>query len=100
LTLFLKDGHNFGRGSPKDHFSKVWLKLAQQFQRRSFFFISSPLFSIFSLAAILVGSRDHRTQFWKGANQGSFQCWWSSHWMVLFQKYVRPFDQDGPNSGT
>jgi hypothetical protein len=26
-----------------------------------------PLFSIFSLAAILVGSRDQRTQFWKGA---------------------------------
>jgi hypothetical protein len=31
-----------------------------------------PFFSIFSLAAILVGSRDHRTQFWKGAIQGSF----------------------------
>jgi hypothetical protein len=31
-----------------------------------------PLFSIFSLAAILVGSRDHQTQFWKGAIQGSF----------------------------
>jgi hypothetical protein len=25
-----------------------------------------PLFSIFSLAAILVESRDHRTQLWKG----------------------------------
>jgi hypothetical protein len=23
------DGHNFERGPPKDHFSKVWLKLAQ-----------------------------------------------------------------------
>jgi hypothetical protein len=32
-----------------------------------------PLFSIFSLAAILVGSRDQRTQFWKGAIQESFQ---------------------------
>jgi hypothetical protein len=31
-----------------------------------------PLFSIFSLVAILVESRDHRTQFWKGAIQGSF----------------------------
>jgi hypothetical protein len=31
-----------------------------------------PLFSIFSLVAILVGSQDHRTQFWKGAIQGSF----------------------------
>jgi UV DNA damage repair endonuclease len=35
--------------------------------------ISSPLFSIFSLAAILVGSRDQRTQFRKGAIQESFQ---------------------------
>jgi hypothetical protein len=25
-----------------------------------------------NFAAILVGSRDHRTQFWKGAIQGSF----------------------------
>jgi hypothetical protein len=31
-----------------------------------------PPFSIFSLAAILVGSRDHQTQFWKGAIQGPF----------------------------
>jgi hypothetical protein len=31
-----------------------------------------PPFSIFSLAAILVGSRDHRTQFWKEAIQGPF----------------------------
>jgi hypothetical protein len=34
--------------------------------------ISSPLFSIFSLVAILVGSQDHRTQIWKGAIQGPF----------------------------
>jgi hypothetical protein len=31
-----------------------------------------PPFSIFSLAAILVGSPDHRTQFWKGTIQGPF----------------------------
>jgi hypothetical protein len=31
------------------------------------FFKFHPLFSIFSLVAILVGGRDHRTQFWKGA---------------------------------
>jgi hypothetical protein len=35
-------------------------------------FFSHPPFSIFSLAANLVGNRDHRTQFWKGAIQGSF----------------------------
>jgi hypothetical protein len=37
-----------------------------------FFFNFIPPFSIFSLAAILVGSRDHWTQFWKGTIQGSF----------------------------
>jgi hypothetical protein len=36
------------------------------------FIFFHPLFSIFSLAAILVGNRDHRTQFWKEAIQGSF----------------------------
>jgi hypothetical protein len=33
---------------------------------------TTSFFSIFSLAAILVGSRDHRTQIWKGAIQGPF----------------------------
>jgi hypothetical protein len=32
-----------------------------------------PFFSILSLAAILVGSRDQRTHIWKGAIQESFQ---------------------------
>jgi hypothetical protein len=41
-------------------------------EEKIFFLISSPLFSIFSLAAILIGSWDHRTQFWKGVIQGSF----------------------------
>ena len=48
--------------------SSFWLILKQQWTIK----ISSHLFSIFSLAAILVGSRDHRTQFWKGAIQGPF----------------------------
>ena len=46
-----------------------WLS---SFRGEDFFLISSPLFSIFSLVAILVGSRDHWTQFWKGAIQGIF----------------------------
>jgi hypothetical protein len=49
--------------------SSFWLILKQQWTIK----ISSPLFSIFSLVAILVGSRDHRTEFWKGAIQGPFQ---------------------------
>ena len=29
--------HNFGRGSPKAHLGKVWLKLTKWFQRYMFF---------------------------------------------------------------
>jgi hypothetical protein len=41
-------------------------------EEKIFFKISSPLFPIFSLTDFLVGSRDHRTHFWKGAIQGPF----------------------------
>ena len=34
----------FWKGTPKDHFSKVWLRLAQYFQRRFFCLISSTFF--------------------------------------------------------
>jgi hypothetical protein len=51
------------------NFSSFWLTLKQQWTIK----IPSPLFSILSLAAILVGSRDHRKHFWKGAIQESFQ---------------------------
>jgi hypothetical protein len=46
--------------------------MLSSFRGEDLFKISSPLFFIFSLAAILVGSRDHRTQIWKGAIQGPF----------------------------
>jgi hypothetical protein len=54
--------------SCSSNLSSFWLILKQQWTIK----ISSPLFSIFSLVAILVGSRDHRTQIWKGAIQGPF----------------------------
>ena len=43
------------------------------FRGEDFFKFLSPLFSNFSLVAILVGSWYHRTQFWKGITQESFQ---------------------------
>ena len=51
------------------NFGSDWLG---SFRGEDVFLISSPLFSIFSLAANLVGSLDHWTQIWKGAIQGSF----------------------------
>ena len=76
ISIFSNGGHLMDTILKGDHpriisakFGWDWLS---SFRGEDFFLISSPLFSIFSLAAILVGSRDHRTQFWKGAIQGSF----------------------------
>jgi hypothetical protein len=57
--------------------SSFWLTLKQQWTIK----ISSPLFSILSLAAILVGSRDHRTQFGRGPSKNHF----SKVWLILAQ---------------
>ena len=78
--------HNFERGTIPAMFGLIWFSsfrgedlnaifYLSSFRGEAHFFfkISSPLFSILSLAAILVGSRDHRKQFWKGAIQESFQ---------------------------
>jgi hypothetical protein len=47
--------------------------------------ISSPLFSIFSLAAILVGNRDHRTQFGRGPPKDHS----TKVWLQLAQWFLR-----------
>ena len=39
------NGHIFGRGPCKNHFSKIWLKWLSSFRGEDFFLISSPLFS-------------------------------------------------------
>ena len=59
-----------------------WLS---RFREEDFYFFSS-LFSIFTLAAILIGSRDHRTQFWLGAIQGSFN---TKVWLQLALWFLR-----------
>ena len=63
----------FWKGTTQGSFQQSLVEIGSVVsEEKIFFLISSTLFSIFSLAAILVGSRDHRTQFWKGAIQGSF----------------------------
>jgi hypothetical protein len=63
----------FWKGTTQGSFQQSLVEIGSTVSEEKIFFqISYPLFSIFSLAAILVGSRDHRTQFWKGAIQGSF----------------------------
>ena len=56
---------------------------------------ASPLFSIFSLATILVGSRDHRTQFWKGAIQGPFHQSLVAIGPVVSEEKIKMWNVDG-----
>jgi hypothetical protein len=51
-----------------------------------------PLFSIFSLVAILVGSRDHWTQFWKGPSKDhSTKVWWQLAQWFLKRRFLCEF---------
>ena len=71
--------------------SSFWIILKLQWTIK----ISSPLFSIFSLAAILVGSRDHRTQFWKGAIQGPFHQSFVAIGPVVSEEKIKMWNVDG-----
>jgi hypothetical protein len=71
--------------------SSFWLTLKQQWTIK----ISSPPFSIFSLVAILVGSRDHRTQFWKGAIQGPFHQSLVAIGPVVSEEKIKMWNVDG-----
>jgi hypothetical protein len=71
--------------------SSFWLTLKQQWTIK----ISPPLFSILSLAAILVGSRDHRTHFWKGAIQGPFHQSLVAIGPVVSEEKIKMWNVDG-----
>jgi hypothetical protein len=57
---------------PRINSAKLGSDWLSSFRGEDFFLNFIPPFSIFSLADILVGSRDHRTHFWKGSIQGPF----------------------------
>jgi hypothetical protein len=63
----------FWKGTNQGSFQQSLVEIGSVIsEEKNFFKFDSSLFSIFSLVAILVGSRDHRIQFWKGTIQGSF----------------------------
>jgi hypothetical protein len=62
----------FWKGTTQGSFQQSLVEIGSVVSEEKIFFKFHNPFSIFSLAAILVGSRDHRTQVWKGAIQGSF----------------------------
>jgi hypothetical protein len=62
----------FRNGTTQGSFQENLVEIGSVVSEKKFFFKFHPLFLIFSLVAIFVGSRDHLTQFWKGAIQGPF----------------------------
>jgi hypothetical protein len=62
----------FWNGTTRGSFQQSLVEIGSVVSEEEISFKFHPLFSIFSLVVILVGCRDHRTQFWKGAIQGPF----------------------------
>ena len=62
----------FWKGITQGSFQQSLVEIGSVVSEEKISFKFHPLFSIFSLVAILVGGRDHRTQFWKGVFQGPF----------------------------
>jgi hypothetical protein len=60
------------KGTTQGSFQQSLVEIGSVVSEEKIFLNFIPPFSILSLTAILVGSRDHRTQIWKGATQGPF----------------------------
>ena len=76
----------FWKGTTQASFQQTLVEIGSVVKEENIFFlISSPLFSIFSLAAILVGSRDHRTTFSWGAPKAHS----TKVWLQLAQWFLR-----------
>jgi hypothetical protein len=73
LVAGLKYRTQFWKGTIQGSSQQSLVEIGSVVSEENFVKISPPPhFSIFSLAANLVGSQDHRTHFWKGATQGPF----------------------------
>ena len=73
------------KGTTQGSIQQSLVEIGSVVSEEKIFFSPSPLFSILSLAAILVGSRDHRAQFWKG----SLKDHSTKVWLQLAQWFLR-----------
>jgi hypothetical protein len=77
VVAILVEGPNhrthFWKGTTQGSFQQSLVEIGSVVSEEKIFFkFHPPFFLFFSLVAILVGSGDHRTHFWKGAIQGPF----------------------------
>jgi hypothetical protein len=68
----LKCWTHFWKGTTQGSFQQSLVEIGSVVSEEKIFLYFITPFSILSLTAILVGSRDHRTHIWKGATQGPF----------------------------
>jgi hypothetical protein len=72
----------FWKGTPKGPSQQSLVEIGSVVSEEKILLKFHPPFSMFSLVAILVGSRDHRVQFWKGGHPRiippKFGCNWPS----------------------
>jgi hypothetical protein len=68
----LKCRTQFWKGTTQRSFQQSVVEIGSVVSEEKMFLKLHSPFSIFSLATILVESRDHRTQLWKGAMQRPF----------------------------
>jgi hypothetical protein len=64
---------HFWKGATQGSFQQSFVEIGSVVSEEKISFKFHLLFSIFSLVAIWVGSRDHQTEYLKGAIQGPFQ---------------------------
>ena len=82
----LKYWTQFWKGTTQGSFQQHLVEIVSVVSEEKIFFkTSSPLFSMFSLAAILVGSRDHQTKFSRGLHKDHS----TKVWMQLAQWFLR-----------
>ena len=73
------------KGTTQGSFQQSLVEIGSVVSEEKIFFNFIPPFSIFSLAAILVGNQDHRTQFWKGPPKDHS----TKVWLQLAQWFLR-----------
>ena len=82
----LKCRTQFWKGITQGSFQQSLVEIGSVVsEEKIFFLISSPLFSILSLADILVGSRDHRTNFGRGPSKDHS----TKVWLQLAQWFLK-----------
>jgi hypothetical protein len=81
----LKCQTQFWKGTTLGSFQQNLVEIGSVVLEEKIFINFIPLFSIFSLVAILVGSRDHRTQFWKAPSKDHS----TKVWLQLSQWFRR-----------